>query len=76
MHTLTTILSVVGMASGGSTSSSACGDSLRHFIQQQWELAGHLLEKALQLKQERHIHGMQRIERKIRAERSFLESVC
>ena len=74
LYTLTTIFSVVDMASGSSASSSVCDDTLKHFIKQQWELAGQLLEKALQ--QEKHIHGMQRVVRKIRAERAFLESVC
>lgn len=64
------------MASGSSASASVCDDTLKHFIEQQWELAGQLLEKALQLKQEKHIHGMQRVVRKIKAERAFLESVC
>ena len=65
------------MASGVTASTSSCGGSrnLKHFIQRQWELAGQLVEKTQQLKQNGHIHGIQRIERKLSAERAFLESV-
>ena len=65
-----------GMASGITVPTLGCGDgNLRDFIQQQWELTGQLVEKTRQLKQSGHIHGTQRVERKLRAERAFLESV-
>jgi len=66
-----------GMASGITAPTSSCGGSrnLKHFIKRQWELAGQLVEKTQQLKQNGHIHGIQRIERKLSAERAFLESV-
>lgn len=62
------------MASSASDVSTA--DLLRPTIQQRWELAGRLMQKALELKHGENIRGMQRVERKIRAERAFLESVC
>ncbi len=44
-------------------------------VRRRWELAGRLLEKAARLRRDHVIRGMQRVERKIHAERSFLESV-
>ena len=48
---------------------------LKGLVKQRWELAGRLLQKAIQLKHQAQIRGMQRTERKIKAERAFLESV-
>lgn len=47
----------------------------RQLIKERIELAGNLLEKAQQLKHGGAIRGFQRIERKIKAEKNFLESV-
>ena len=47
----------------------------RQLIKERIELAGSLLVKAQQLKHGGAIKGFQRIERKIKAEKNFLESV-
>ena len=47
----------------------------RQLIKERIELAGKLLVKAQQLKHGGGIKGFQRIERKIKAEKNFLESV-
>lgn len=47
----------------------------RWLIKERIELAGKLLIKAQQLKYGTGIKGFQRIERKIKAEKNFLESV-
>ena len=49
--------------------------SRRQLIKERIELAGKLLVKAQQLKHGGGIKGIQRIERKIKAEKNFLESV-
>ena len=49
--------------------------SRRQLIQERVELAGKLLTKAQKLKHGGGVSGFQRIERKIKAEKSFLESV-
>lgn len=49
--------------------------SRRQLIKERIELAGKLLVKAQQLKHGGSIKGFQRIERKIKAEKNFLESV-
>ena len=45
-------------------------------IQERVELAGKLLTKAQQLKHGAGINGFHRVERKIKAEKTFLEAVC
>lgn len=49
--------------------------SRKQLIQERIELAAKLLTKAQQLKHGAGIKGFQRIERKIKAEKTFLESV-
>ena len=49
--------------------------SRRQLIKERTELAGKLLVKAQQLKHSGGIKGFQRIERKVKAEKNFLESV-
>lgn len=56
------------------TDSEVCS-SRRQLIKERIELAGKLLVKAQQLKHGGGIKGFQRIERKIKAEKNFLESV-
>ena len=62
------------MAAGQEGTSEAGTDMLR--IRERSAAASRLLEKAVELKQAAHVKGMQKLERKIKAERSFLESVC
>ena len=44
-------------------------------VKQQHEMAGKLLIKTLELKHGAHVRGIQKLERKIKAEKGFLESV-
>ena len=48
---------------------------LRESLKRRWELSDRLLEKVSRLKHDHSIHGIQRVERKIVAEKAFLESV-
>lgn len=48
---------------------------LKQSVKEQHKMAGRLLIKALELKHSGHVKGVQKLERKIKAEKGFLESV-